>query len=797
MSIIKDIENKFNKEVIQEIRRFEYLLKRKAVLINKKVFLIRCLNNNLVPKTLRPKLNGIESRNLNKILKNCGLIVVKDIINSNIKVNIAKIYKQIESQRQTLLSVIGIEFFNKTNEYIRSSVQRFDQKLRDSHQKKFINLKNEFNGNKTDKAFVVNISDKVLSEEQTRVLSLGPKYEKTPINIPMNDIITSVEMNIKSFTNEEKTEIREKVSEILNLNFKIKHNLNKNEIKAINELKNDKNIKILNSDKNSGTVVMNTSAYNTLVLQHLKTSIYNEIRTNVSYDKIQSELKKLIKRLINEQKLPLNIAMSLLVDAPILPRFYCMIKVHKTPIAIRPIISTVICCTYRFANFVKNLIKNLFELPANFIKNRSDFVGKVKDFRLEMNDRLISIDVTSLYTSIPLIELKSIIKELFKEIKVNDCQNPLVIRDLEMMFEVILNDNIFVFEDKCYKQTNGLFMGSRLSPILSNIYMDFFIRLVRSKAKTCPKLWLIYVDDSFIIWNQNFGEFSEFLNLINNLRPNNIKFTVEYENERKLPFLDLIVERNGNNLSFDLYQKPSNVKRYLNFNSNHHLRAKLAVIDSLILRCFLLSPEKCDLRLKEVIKDLLNNNYPKDLILKRIRTLNNKRLNVNENEKNKDFDHTVCIPFVPIISSKIGNVFKKFNTRVSFSRLKNDIYKDLYNHKSKVLNDWKSGVYRIDCKSCNKVYIGETKRYFKVRKKEHESAVLHKKVINNPIAEHCLKENHEIDWNSSKVIKQCDKEFIRKFNESIEIRRFDEQRLMNRNNGENIPYVWHKFLKKV
>jgi hypothetical protein len=77
---------------------------------------------------------------------------------------------------------------------------------------------------------------------------------------------------------------------------------------------------------------------------------------------------------------------------------------------------------------------------------------------------------------------------------------------------------------------------------------------------------------------------------------------------------------------------------------------------------------------------ILNNGYPKKLIFKRIRTLTNKCL--NNNNTTKDYEHKVCIPYVRHISTKIENTFKKYNSRICYSRLKNDIYHDLYEGSS-------------------------------------------------------------------------------------------------------------------
>ena len=62
-------------------------------------------------------------------------------------------------------------------------------------------------------------------------------------------------------------------------------------------------------------------------------------------------------------------------------------------------------------------------------------------------------------------------------------------------------------------------MGSLVSPIVANLYMEHFER----KALT-TRLWIGYVDKTFVI--QQEGQNQTFLEHINNVDPA-IKFTVE------------------------------------------------------------------------------------------------------------------------------------------------------------------------------------------------------------------------------------------------------------------------------
>ena len=78
--------------------------------------------------------------------------------------------------------------------------------------------------------------------------------------------------------------------------------------------------------------------------------------------------------------------------------------------------------------------------------------------------------------------------------------------------------------------------------------------------------------------------------------------------------------------------------------------------------------------------------------------------------------------------------------------------KHLSKPKDLVELDKKSNVvYKIPCKDCNVSYIGETKRSFKVRTNEHKRAVKNQDVDKNEIADHCWKNDHEMNWEEMKI----------------------------------------------
>ena len=61
-------------------------------------------------------------------------------------------------------------------------------------------------------------------------------------------------------------------------------------------------------------------------------------------------------------------------------------------------------------------------------------------------------------------------------------------------------------------------------------------------------------------------------------------------------------------------------------------------------------------------------------------------------------------------------------------------------------------MYSIPCNDCNQEYIGQTKRQFGTRLKEHQKAVSLSKMDNSYLSEHTCQTNHTIAWDNSKII---------------------------------------------
>ena len=76
-------------------------------------------------------------------------------------------------------------------------------------------------------------------------------------------------------------------------------------------------------------------------------------------------------------------------------------------------------------------------------------------------------------------------------------------------------------------------MSLPLSPVLANIYMEYFEEMALGSTSLKPSIWLGYIDDTFIPWHHQ-EDVQTLLDHVNSIRPS-ILFTMEKEQNNNLP----------------------------------------------------------------------------------------------------------------------------------------------------------------------------------------------------------------------------------------------------------------------
>ncbi len=249
------------------------------------------------------------------------------------------------------------------------------------------------------------------------------------------------------------------------------------------------------------------------------------------------------------------------------------------------------------------------------------------------------------------------------------------------------------------------------------------------------------------------------MKLINGLEAS-IKFTFETETNRTLPFLDVIVHRmEDGKFSTSVFRKASQTNRYLDFQSNHPLCHKLSVVRSLTNRADQFSSTSQQ-RNSEVnfVRDVLSsNNYPKSVF---------DRVRRGSRLKEKT-TRSVVIPYVKGLSERISRVLRPFQFSTFYKPI-NKISTILGLPKDPIKNENVCGVvYQVNCRDCEKQYIGQTTNSLATRLKQHRAACQHLQVEKSALAEHAVTNDHAIDWANAKVVHRETRWRHRLFAEAI------------------------------
>jgi len=184
---------------------------------------------------------------------------------------------------------------------------------------------------------------------------------------------------------------------------------------------------------------------------------------------------------------------------------------------------------------------------------------------------MVSFDIVSLFTNVPIGNAL-------------EWLSPHVNNDILDLFQHALTSTYFCFDGQYYEQTDGVAMGSPLSPVIANFDMEKFENEAIQLATHKPTCWYRYVDDTFVIWPHGQDKLQDFLNHINGLHKK-IQFTMEIEKDVHLPFLDIdIYRKNDGCLGHKVYRKPTHTNLYLQHSSHHHPANKQSVLTSLTHR---------------------------------------------------------------------------------------------------------------------------------------------------------------------------------------------------------------------
>ena len=280
--------------------------------------------------------------------------------------------------------------------------------------------------------------------------------------------------------------------------------------------------------------------------------------------------------------------------------------------------------------------------------------------------------------------------------------------------------------DGYYRQIDGLAMGAKPAPPLANIWLSKFEPIIRDTAVIFER----YMDD--IIREIKIQDIKAKLDQINQLHPK-LKFTIEIEENGRLPFLDMEICHVGNRLSSTWYLKPTDTGLIMNFHALAPRRYKKSVVQSFvhrISRCC--STRENVLSSLDRAKGILDKNqYPPSFYNPIIQETLQKISEADEQETAPDpsistepatTKHLFKIQYRGPVTDKFVKTLFEIKAPVVPVITIRKIRTFVSTLKAKVPVEIASRVvYKITCPSCHACYVGQTDRHSCTRFGEHKT----------------------------------------------------------------------------
>ncbi|XP_050398199.1 uncharacterized protein LOC126816066 [Patella vulgata] len=266
---------------------------------------------------------------------------------------------------------------------------------------------------------------------------------------------------------------------------------------------------------------------------------------------------------------------------------------------------------YNTAQYLSKLLSSLGTTASSFIKDSGEFCEKLQN--IPNPGRMVSYDVVDLFTNVPREEALKILRKRIDSLD-NPLETYLSTDNIILLLKQCISSTYFSWGDDFYEQTNGLPMGSPLSPLISEIFLTDLEEKALQTSTVTPTCFFRQVDDTFVIINQQ-DDPETLLQHLNRQHPR-IKFTMETENDNQLPFLDVCVSKTNNSIRTGVYRKPTHTDQYIHFKSNHPNSVKSATISTLVNRAKkICDPESLSKEIDHLKHVFTNfNGYPEKFV---------------------------------------------------------------------------------------------------------------------------------------------------------------------------------------
>ena len=185
------------------------------------------------------------------------------------------------------------------------------------------------------------------------------------------------------------------------------------------------------------------------------------------------------------------------------------------------------------------------------------------------------------------------------------------------LFQILIKYNYFSTVAGFYQQIDGLSMGSKISPLIANIYLNIMEqKFIKNEIENGNIIsYCRFVDDIYCVVRKT--QKRRILTSINKFDPKFLKFTHEEMSNNSLTFLDTEIYLNQDNKpEIRKFRKESASDVIMNYNSIAPKRYKISTLKGDVFRCHhtCSTEEGLNKALNDLTELYVKNEYPRRLV---------------------------------------------------------------------------------------------------------------------------------------------------------------------------------------
>ncbi|VDO85676.1 unnamed protein product [Schistosoma margrebowiei] len=232
-----------------------------------------------------------------------------------------------------------------------------------------------------------------------------------------NDLIPTSLEDLARF----KTTLVDRCQQYKNSKGTTNHLLTTQHRDSLTKLRKDETLTITKPDKGGGVVLMDKNDYmGKMEIMLSDPSKFQKITSNFDINnKVERQLANFLKDLKKKGIITTELHDSIKPTGSFTPRLYRLPKVHKPGLHLRPVLDMYNSPYHKITKWLVRILEPLHKsVVRNSVKDVFNFTFAVENINVSMRN-MISLDVGSLFTNVPLIETIEFICKQISEKQIN------------------------------------------------------------------------------------------------------------------------------------------------------------------------------------------------------------------------------------------------------------------------------------------------------------------------------------------------------------------------------------------